>query len=137
MTRQELSDLIERAERIAIAIEKWGGIDGVTNRIDLVDEYLKKMDAAKDVLIQMEKLSGNLYLFKALLTVEEAAAYLGVHRSTVYKLIKTQGLATYNPPSTKILILTEDLVDWCKLYSNGVAGTSSKPDTQKKKGTRK
>ena len=137
MTRQELSDLIERAERIAIAIEKWGGIDGVTNRIDLVDEYLKKMDAAKDVLIQMEKLSGNLYLFKALLTVEEAAAYLGVHRSTVYKLIKTQGLATYNPPSTKMLVLTEDLVEWCKLYPNGVAGTCSKPGTQKKKGTRK
>ena len=63
MTRQELSDLIERAERIAAAIEKWGGIEGITNRIDLVDEYLNKMDAAKDVLVQLEKLNGKLYMF--------------------------------------------------------------------------
>ena len=137
MTRQELSNLIERAERIAAAIEKWGGIEGITNRIDLVDEYLNKMDAAKDVLVQLEKLNGKLYMFKALLTVDEAAAYLGVNSNTVQKLIKSHGLTTYNTTSSKILILTEDLVEWCKQYPNGVAGTCSKPGTQKKKGTRK
>lgn len=137
MTRQELSDLIERAERIAAAIEKWGDIEGITNRIDLVDEYLNKMDAAKDVLVQLEKLNGKLYMFKALLTVDEAAAYLGVNSNTVQKLIKNHGLTTYNTPSTKMLILTEDLVDWCKLYPNGESGSSFKPGTQKKKGTRK
>ena len=137
MTIQEFSKLIDRAEQIVATLDKWGGIDGIANRIDLIDEFLNKMDAKKDVLIQLEKMSGSLYLFKALLTVDEAAAYLNVHRSTVYKLIKTQGLATYNPPSTKMLILTEDLVEWCKLYPNGVAGTCSKPGTQKKKGTRK
>lgn len=137
MTRQELSNLIERAERIAAAIEKWGGIEGITNRIDLVDEYLNKMDAAKDVLVQLEKLNGKLYVFKALLTVDEAAAYLGVNSNTVRKLIKNHGLTTYNTPLSKILILTEDLVDWCKLYPNGESGSSLKPGIQKKKGTRK
>lgn len=137
MTRQELSDLIDRAERIVAAIEKWGGIDGITNRIDLIDEYLNKIEVAKDVFVQLEKLGGNLYLFKALLTVDEAASYLGVHRNTVYKLIKTHGLTTFSPPSTKMLILTEDLVEWCKLYPNGESGSSLKPGNQKKKGTRK
>lgn len=137
MTIQEFSKLIDRAEQIVATLDKWDGIDGIANRIDLIDEFLNKMDAKKDVLIQLEKMSGSLYLFKALLTVDEAAAYLNVHRSTVYKLIKTQGLATYNPPSTKMLVLTENLVEWCKLYPNGVAGTGSKSGTQKKKGTRK
>lgn len=137
MTIQEFSKLIDRAEQIVATLDKWGGIDGIANRIDLIDEFLNKMDAKKDILIQLEKMSGSLYLFKALLTVDEAAAYLNVHRSTVYKLIKTQGLATYNPPSTKMLVLTENLVEWCKLYPNGVAGTCSNPGTQKKKGTRK
>lgn len=137
MTRQELSDLIERAERIAAAIEKWGGIDGIANRIDLIDEYLKKIDAAKDVLVQLEKQSGDLYIFKALITVDEAATYLGLHRNIVYKLIKKHGLTTYSPPSTKMLILTENQVEWCKQYPNGVSGSSLKPGTRKKKGTRK
>lgn len=137
MTIQEFSKLIDRAEQIVATLDKWGGIDGIANRIDLIDEFLNKMDAKKDVLIQLEKMSGSLYLFKALLTVDEAAAYLNIHRSTVYKLIKTQGLATYNPPSTKMLVLTEDLVEWCKLYPNGESGSSLKPGTQKKKGTRK
>ena len=40
MTRQEFSNLIERAEQVVAAIDKWGGVDAVSNRIDLIDEYL-------------------------------------------------------------------------------------------------
>lgn len=137
MTRQELTDLIERAERIVAALEKWGGIEGISNRIDLIDEFLKKMDNRKEVLIQLDRIGHAPYVFKALLTVDEAASYLNVHRSTVYKLIKSHGLATCTPPSTKMLILTEDLVDWCKLYPNGVSDSASQNDNQKKKGTKK
>jgi len=138
MTRQEFSNLIERAEQVVAAIDKWGGVDAVSNRIDLIDEYLQKMDARKDVLVQLEKMSGNMYLFKSILTVDEAALYLGVHRNTVYKLIKNQGLATFSPPSTKMLILTEDLVEWCQQYPNGEPGSETKlSGNQKKKGTKK
>lgn len=137
MTRQEFSDLIEQAERIVAAIDTWGGLDAIVNRIDIIDECLRKMDATRDILVQLEKLGGNTYLFKALLTVDEAAAYLGVHRSTIYKLIKTHGLTTYSPPSTKMLILTEELVEWCKRYQNGTSGACPEAGTQKKKGTRK
>ncbi len=138
MTRQEFSNLIERAEQVVAAIDKWGGVDAVSNRIDLIDEYLQKMDARKDVLVQLEKMSGNMYLFKSILTVDEAALYLGVHRNTVYKLIKNQGLATFSPPSTKMLILTEDLVQWCKQYPNGEPDSETKlSGNQKKKGSKK
>lgn len=137
MTRKELSDLIERAEQVVSAVDKWGGVDGISNRIDIVDEFLKKMDARKEVLIQMDKMANNLYLFKAFLTVDEAASYLDIHRSTVYKLIKTQGLTTFSPPSTKMLILTEDLVAWCKQYPNEVPEAESSSGTQKKKVTKK
>ena len=138
MTRQEFSNLIERAEQVVAAIDKWGGVDAVSNRIDLIDEFLQKMDARKDVLVQMEKMSGNMYLFKSILTVDEAALYLGVHRNTVYKLIKNQGLATFSPPSTKMLILTEDLVKWCQQYPNGEPDSETKlSGNQKKKGSKK
>ena len=138
MTRQEFSNLIERAEQVVAAIDKWGGVDAVSNRIDIIDEYLQKMDARKDVLVQMEKMSGNMYLFKSILTVDEAALYLGVHRNTVYKLIKNQGLATFSPPSTKMLILTEDLVEWCQQYPNGEPDSETKlSGNQKKKGSKK
>ena len=138
MTRQEISNLIERAEQIVAAIDKWGGIDSVCNRIDIIDEYLQKMDARKDVLVQLQKMSGNMYLFKSILTVDEASLYLGVHRSTVYKLFKNLGLNTFNPPSTQMLILTEDLVEWCKQYPNGepdketsVSGNQKKKESKK------
>lgn len=138
MTRQEFSNLIERAEQIVAAIDKWGGMEAVSNRIDIIDEYLQKMDAKKDVLVQLEKMSGNMYLFKAILTVDEAALYLGVHRNTVYKLIKNHGLTTFSPPSTKMLILTEDLIEWCKQYPNGEPDSETKLSySQKKKGSKK
>lgn len=135
MTRQEFSDLIERAERIVDALDRWGGVDGISNRLEMLDEFLKKIDVRKDVIIQLDRMSNDMYLFKALLTVDEAALYLGVHTSTVYKLIKAHGMPTYSPPSTKMLILTEDLVSWCRNYPNEI------PDKgytgyQKKKGNK-
>lgn len=139
MTRQDFSILIERAEQIVAAIDKWGGIDTVSNCIDLIGECLEKIDATKDVLIQLEKMKGKAFVFKAVLTIDEAADYLCVHRNTVYKLIKSHGLNTFNPPSTKMLILTEDLVEWCKQYPNGVAVAEVKSGisgTQKKKGVK-
>ena len=72
MTRHNFANLIERAEQLVAAIDKWRGMDAVCNRIDIIDECLLKMDARKDVLVQLEKMPGNMYLFKAILTVDEA-----------------------------------------------------------------
>lgn len=135
MTRQEFSDLIERAERIVDALDRWGGVDGISNRLEMLDEFLKKIDVRKDVIIQLDRMSNDMYLFKALLTVDEAALYLGVHTSTVYKLIKAHGMPTYSPPSTKMLILTEDLVSWCRNYPNEIPDKGY-TGTQKKKGNK-
>lgn len=137
MKRNDFTELIELAELVLNTIDRWGGINGVRNRIDIIDEFLKKMDSRKEILLQLDRIGNNLYEFKSLLTVEEAAAYLGVHRTTVYKLIKSHGLTTCNPPSTKMLILTEELVEWCKLYPNGGSDPDSQNDNQKKKGTKK
>ena len=137
MKRNDFTELIELAELVLNTIDTWGGINGVRNRIDIIDEFLKKMDSRKEILLQLDRIGNNLYEFKSLLTVEEAAAYLGVHRTTVYKLIKSHGLTACNPPSTKMLILTEELVEWCKLYPNGGSGPDSQNDNQKKKGTKK
>lgn len=137
MIKHDFSELIELAELVLSTIDRWGGINGVRNRIDIIDEFLKKMDSRKEILVQLDRIGCNLYEFKALLTVEEAAAYLSVHRSTVYKLIKSHGLTTFSPPSTKMLILTEDLVEWCRQYNNGVSDPDSQNGNQKKKGTMK
>lgn len=137
MTRQVNSDLIERAERIAATIDKWGGAAALGNRLDLINELLSKMKAKNDVIMQLDKISSTMFLFKSLLTVDETASYLGVHRNTVNRLIKSHGLPTYATSSPKILILTEELVEWVKLFPSGVSDSTSIPGIQKKKGTRK
>lgn len=137
MIRDEFTELIELAELVLSTLDRWGGKDGIRNRIDIIDEFLKKLDSRKDVLVQLDSIGRNMYEFKALLTVDEAAAHLGVHRSRVYKLIKSHGISTYKPPLSKILILTEDLVEWCRQQHNGVTDSDSQKVNQKKKGTKK
>lgn len=138
MTRHNFANLIERAEQLVAAIDKWRGMDAVCNRIDIIDECLLKMDARKDVLVQLEKMPDNMYLFKAILTVDEAALYLGVHRNMIHKLIRNNGLTAFSPSSTKMLILTEDLVEWCRQRPNGEPDSEAKlSDNQKKKGPKK
>ena len=137
MTRPAISDLIVRAERIVEIIDKWGGKVTLGNRLDLVDEFLSKAKAKTDVIIQLDRASGTTLLFKALLSVDETALYLGVHRNTVNLLIDTHGLLEDGTSSSKVLLLTEDIEQWCRTYQNGVSVASIKPSTQKKKGTRK
>lgn len=138
MTRHNFANLIERAEQLVAAIDKWRGMDVVCNRIDIIDECLLKMDARKDVLVQLEKMPDNMYLFKAILTVDEAALHLGVHRNMIHKLIRNNGLTAFSPSSTKMLILTEDLVEWCRQHPNGEPDSEAKlSDNQKKKGPKK
>ena len=137
MTRPAISDLIVRAERIVEIIDKWGGKVTLGNRLDLVDEFLSKAKAKTDVIIQLDRASGTTLLFKALLSVDETALYLGVHRNTVNLLIDTHGLSEDGTSSSKVLLLTEDIEQWCRTCQNGVSVASIKPSTQKKKGTRK
>lgn len=137
MTRQVNSDLIERAERIAATIDKWGGAASLGNRLDLIDELLCKMKANNDVIMQLDRISSTMFLFKSVLSVDETALYLGVHRSTVNRLIKSHGLPAYTTSSFKILIVTEELVEWIRLYPNCISDPTSIPGIQKKKGTRK
>lgn len=124
MTRPAISDLIVRAERIVEIIDKWGGKVTLGNRLDLVDEFLSKAKAKTDVIIQLDRASGTTLLFKALLSVDETALYLGVHRNTVNLLIDTHGLSEDGTSSSKVLLLTEDIEQWCRTYQNGVSVAS-------------
>ena len=137
MIRDENSELIEQAELVLSTLDRWGGKDGIRNRIDIIDEFLKKLDSRKEILVQLDSIGCNMYEFKTLLTVDAAAAYLGIHRSRVYRIIKSHGISTYKPPLSKILILTEDLIGWCKQHHNGVTDSDSQKVNQKKKGTKK
>jgi excisionase family DNA binding protein len=118
MIQNELSDLICRAESLVAMIDKWGGVSQIENRLNMLDAFLQRLEEQSEILVRLEQLREHVYVFKALLTIDEAAQYLHVHPSTVYKLIKNQGLkSTFRPPSTQVLILTEDLVAWCKQYA--------------------
>lgn len=134
MIRQDFSVLIERAERVVTAIEKWGGNDVLANRIDLVDEYLMKIRAKTDVIVQLDKIGNNLYRFKSLMTVDETALYLGIQRDDVHRLLRSQGIQAYRPFSSKMLILTEDLAKLYRQHSLSISGNSQKAYGQKAKG---
>lgn len=136
MTRQVISELIERAERIVTTIDKWGGAATLGNSLDLIDEFLKKMSIKNDVVIQLDRKSNTMLLFRSLLTVDETALYLGVHRNTVLRLIKSHGLPVYRMSSSKILILTEDIMQWCQPYPAG-GQMAQMGNSQKEKGARR
>lgn len=70
MIRDEFTELIEQAERVLSTLDRWGGKDGIRNRIDIIDEFLKKVDSRKEILVQLDSIGCNMYEFKALLTVD-------------------------------------------------------------------
>ena len=122
MIRQDFSDLIECAERIITTIERWGGADVLANPIDFVDEYLRKINARKDIIVQLDRIGNSQYRFKSLMTVDETALFLGTCRENVHRLIKTHGLVAYGTSPFRMLLVSEDLV---QLSSQKKKGTKS------------
>lgn len=79
------------------------------------------MENIKEELLDIKKLIiGQGILRKELLTVEEAAYYLGQTKSSIYKHTSAKRIPFYNPGGKKIYFKRSELDKWifkCKIDS--------------------
>jgi len=133
----DMMSLINRCEKLLNAFDKVGGLDSIVNRLELLQAMINELGGNEALLLKVEELNSQMYVFKKVMSVDETAEYLHVSRNTVKKLIDTKGLIASEPPSTPVVLLTEDVIQWCKKYRVEKRDAAPNIKQRKKKGSKK
>ena len=91
--------------------------------VDILGKRLQLLEMKVDELVPleaetiMEKLNfieSRLFAAKQMLTTEEAAYYIGVSRSLLYKMTHTMQIPHYKPRGKMVYFDKEELDDWMR-----------------------
>lgn len=109
----------------------------LSKRLERVEVYVEQsMPAELDKLsARVKELEERAFMNKAVLTSAEAAEYVGISRSQLYKLTFSNRIPHYKPRGKMVYFDREELDDWMKRggNSNNQEPTTNPHDYDEKK----
>lgn len=113
MNRKESDLLLSRLEGIKSFLEN-NSLENFQQEVLRVEKYLKKFASLDELLSHLERVEKIAFAAKDFLNIDEAAEYLQVSKSYVYKLTALREFTVYKPNGKNIFILRDDLNTWIK-----------------------
>ena len=105
-------DLLDRLEAAKKVLDKESDIEDVINKLNNLEYFLRRFGSLKELTTHMLFIEKKMYILKEYLTVQEAADYLNLSSSLVYKLTSRHDLPIYKPNGKTIFIRRDDLNRW-------------------------
>lgn len=81
-------------------------------RISKVEHFLKRFGNIEQLTERLEYYGNKIYTSKEFLTVDEAALFLGLSKSQIYKLTSARKIAAYKPNGKALYLKMSDLNEW-------------------------
>lgn len=117
MATAEISNKVIKKDDSVLCMVSTAVIQSLMNRIEsleqAVEDFRSKVNV-NDFVSQVIDNVQNITTEKEMLNVTEAAEYLGISKSTVYKLTSSHTIPFYKPLGKTIYIDRKDLIDWMK-----------------------
>ena len=111
MTPRELELYIERLKKAQEMLET-NDIGQFQEKIMEVKSFLEQFNGLAELLKHMKAISDIAYTIKEYYTIDEASKYLGLSKSSVYRITSNRELTFYKPNGKCIFIKREDLLKW-------------------------
>ena len=111
MTPRELELYIERLKKAQEMLET-NDIGQFQEKIMEVKSFLEQFNGLAELLKHMKVISDIAYTIKEYYTIDEASKYLGLSKSSVYRITSNRELTFYKPNGKCIFIKREDLLKW-------------------------
>ena len=111
MTPRELELYIERLKKAQEMLET-NDIGQFQEKIMEVRNFLEQFNGLAELLKHMNAISDIAYTIKEYYTIDEASKYLGLSKSSVYRITSNRELTFYKPNGKCIFIKREDLLKW-------------------------
>lgn len=97
-TLQDVKELIESED-----------VKGLLEQMKRLEDFLTRFKTLDELVRKLKEVEGLVYIGKEFLTIAEAAKYMGVSMSKVYKMTSGGELATYRLTGKMVYVLREDV----------------------------
>ena len=117
MATVEVSNKVIEKDNTVLCMLSTAIIQSLMNRIDSLEHAMEDFRSkvnVNDFVSQVIDNVQNTITEKEMLNVTEAAEYLGISKSTIYKLTCSHTIPFYKPLGKTIYIDRKDLIDWMK-----------------------
>lgn len=146
----EFIETIQKLEETARLLSKMGAVtlEEAVSRIETISDFINRYGDMGPIIEHLKTVESKFFMLKEMMTLDEAAEYLGASKSLLYKMTASRGLTHYKPNGRVIYIDRKDLDELLRtnpVYSKkalerqAIAATmemaADKP--KKKKGTSK
>lgn len=104
-------ETMQRMEDITRLLAKMGGdtLEDAVRRIRIIGEFIDRYGDMGRILEHIKEIEDRMYMFKEMLTLDEAAEYIGASKSLLYKMTASRGITHYKPNGRVIYIDRKDL----------------------------
>jgi excisionase family DNA binding protein len=93
----------------------------IKNLVRILLSLDHKLDKSNDMVSQiLERMEMQSIVAKDMLTVDEAARYLGMSSSTLYKLTSSMAIPHYKPTHKTLYFKRSELDDWLRQFKKDI-----------------
>lgn len=111
-SRGNIMDVLERLEEAKRILDNPDKIDDMILKLSRLERFLLKFGTIKELAEHLHFVEHKMYMLKEFLTIDEAADFLRISKSLLYKLTRTKEIPTYKPNGKNIYIHRNDLNRW-------------------------
>ena len=104
-TRSSVAELLERLEEAKRVLDNPDRIDDMILKLSRLEKFLSKFGTIKELAEHLHFIEHKMYMVKEFLTTDEAADFLRISKSLLYKLTRTREIPIYLSSRTVLSIL--------------------------------
>jgi len=107
----EFIETMQKLEDVTRILAKMGSttVEEAVSRIKSIAYFMDKYGDIAELLERLREIEEKLYLCRDMLTVDEAALYLGVSKSQIYNMTSNREITHYKPKGKIIYFDRKDL----------------------------
>lgn len=107
----EFIETIQRLEDAARLLSKMGpvSLEEAVSRIETISDFINRYGDMGPIIEHLKDVESKFFMLKEMMTLDEAAEYLGASKSLLYKMTASRGLTHYKPNGRVIYIDRKDL----------------------------
>ena len=108
----KIMGLLDRLEQARQILTQTAEIEESINKLNNLEYFLRRFGTLKELTTHLLFIEKKMYILKEFLSVSEAADYIGLSSSLVYKLTSRHELPVYKPNGKTVFIRRDDLNRW-------------------------
>ncbi len=109
---RQVIELLDRLEAARKVLDQAEEIEETIRKLNNLEFFLRRFGTIKELATHMLFVEKKMYMLKEYLTVQEAADFLGLSSSQIYKMTSKHEVPVYKPNGKTVFLRRDDLNRW-------------------------